>query len=176
MDRLSDEINDILTDNYPQTKTLDPFLPIILKNYRQKNLLNDLKPYTSLKKLQSYKLLSHANIDCLQPMETYIKYIFINNAFKDHFYEKHVKAGGILIAGGVFVDKVFKKSSLNSTWTHLMLKFDPSPTVNTHGEVVLDRKEKPHIYFIKIKDCYIFYKKYNSNKRANFTVILEGLR
>lgn len=136
---------------------LDPFVDNFLKNYQPKKV--DLTPYMKLDKLNGYKFMD--NIFELRPRKTYIKYIKENNAFKDKDFRSHIK-GGILIAGGTYINGIFKKLDDNSKWTHLLLEFAPFPIGFTRTDKGFGSKKiydyDRHTFSIKINNYYIFYK------------------
>lgn len=147
-----------------------------LKTYQPKKLTQYLSPYLKCDTLKRYNLLEHWNINDLIPQRTYIKYIRIDEAFKDKFYNKHIRAGGILIKGGIMENGIFYKKNNNKLWTHLVLKYDPEPLIDENGVIVRERFNEPKIFIIKISKYYIFYKHFENNKRNYFEVILEKLK
>ena len=159
---------------------LDEFL----KNYKPKSLKKILEPYLQCKKLKSYQLLEHHNKYELVPFSTYIKYIKIDNAFKDKHYSDHVR-GGLLLSGGRYIKGEYTKTDDPSIWTHLMLKFDPTPidddNMVVNRSAALSVKQQAALTFmIQISRCYVFYKKFvnyhdDNDKRERFTKILNKL-
>ena len=149
----------------------DPFVTNFLNNYKSKSLANELEPYLKCKKLQNYILLTQSNKTNLIHQQTYIKFIKIEESFKDKLYSTHIRSGGILLNGGMMHNDKFKKLDDKNKWTHLLLKYDPAPKVNNKGKVIQARIE-PHIYVISLKKCYVFYKIYNT-KRNNMLDLLE---
>ncbi|AYV85577.1 MAG: hypothetical protein Satyrvirus24_1, partial [Satyrvirus sp.] len=124
---------------------LDKFL----KTYKPKKRLEDhLKPYLECEKLKSYELLKKENMKELKPQQTYIKYIKFTNEYKDDDYNSHIR-GGLLLQGGIMRGSEFYKKSDQSEWTHLMLKFDPSPIVDKKNRIIERRLDEKYIFFIK---------------------------
>jgi hypothetical protein len=147
-----------------------------LKSYRPKNLTTYLVPYLKCVALKGYHLLEHYNADKLIPRRTYVKYIKIDEAFKDGFYDNHIRPGGILIGGGHIINGMFNKTHNNKLWTHLMLKYDPEPLIDETGKIIRERFDKPKIFLIKMSKYYIFYKHFDvDDKRNYFEVILKKL-
>lgn len=128
----------------------------LLKNYKSKKI--DFTPYFKSEKLKLYHLLENNNK--LLPGETYIKYINVGDAFTNKKYKDHVHTGGILLAGGIFLNGKFKKYENNdeiepNNWTHLLVRSVPFPTLEEDREV---HEYEAHTYHLKINSCYIFYK------------------
>ena len=148
-----------------------------LSTYKPKKL--DLSCYQNCDKLKKYTWLDN-QIDKLIPQETYVKYIKTADAFKDKKYETHIKAGGILLAGGIYQDKFVKKID-SRKWTHLMLKYDPDKVRDKNGNLVDARLIDPIIFVIKLNNNYVFYRnferkiKYNDDKRNRFEDIFVEL-
>jgi hypothetical protein len=146
---------------------IDFNLKEFLKNYKPKKIENDLLPYIKCNKLKSYILLTHQTKQAVIPQNTYIKYIKINDAFKDNNYADHIKCGGILLAGGKINKGKFSAIKDNMKWTHLMLKLQSSDKdfeENNIGE---------YIFIIKIIDYYIFYRIFNTNDFRNTIIELK---
>ena len=126
-----------------------------LKNYKSKKL--DFGPYLRCKKLKNYHQLKNSDRDKLIPGKTYVKYVKIGDAFKDNNYNDHIKCGGILIFGGIYVRDKFRETDDYDKWTHLMIKFDPSPKINNDNKIERSLDD-PLIFVIKLTNCYVFYK------------------
>lgn len=135
---------------------LDDFLA----NYKPKKV--NLEPYLKLDKLKNYKWMEHEeDKQLLKPNRTYIKYIKMGDAHKDKNYQLHVR-GGILLAGGTYINGTFHRLVERLKWTHLMLRFSPFPSeikrsAKGHGQKKLYDYDH-HTFCIKINDYYIFYK------------------
>lgn len=146
---------------------LDDFLA----NYKPKKL--DLSYYLKCPKLKNYTFMDN-NIDALVPLKTYVKYVKIDEENTDKKYNTHIKSGGILLAGGIYRDKFIKRTN-NKTWTHLMLKYDPSKITDDNGNIVDGRLDEPIIFTIKIASNYIFYKKFGNDKRDQMKNLMVEL-
>ncbi|MEM0353953.1 MAG: hypothetical protein QXW79_00090 [Thermoplasmata archaeon] len=129
-----------------------------LKNYMPKKLEKSLSPYLRSERLKNYKLLGYRDRENLVPQKTYIKYVRLTDAFRDKNYDTHIKAGGILLAGGNYIDGQFKKMNEKNKWTHLLLKLN-----------LFDVR----IYIINISRYYIFYRVFGTNRRDDFEVLLR---
>lgn len=138
---------------------MDFNLEKFLSDYKPKVL--DLSPYLKLDKLKGYQTLERKNMANLIPQQTYIKYMKMADAYKDRDLKSHVR-GGILVAGGTFVNGKFVKSDDDGTWTHLILRFAPFPTAVTRSKKGFGHQKiyehETHLFFIKINDYYLFYK------------------
>ena len=146
-------------------------LNTFLKNYKPKNLENTLEPYTKCNKLKNYKFLNRCMKNKLVSQRTYIKYVKINESFKDKHYDEHIYCGGILLDGGTIKDSKFIKSNDNESWTHLRLKYNLTDIVDNKKKEIVE----PRIYIINISKYYIFYKIFNKNtQRDEYEAILVG--
>lgn len=133
------------------------------QNYKPKKL--DLTPYLRSPKLKGYQLLTDKTK--LVPMKTYIKYIKPGDVFEGIDWSSHIKAGGILLKGGYYADHQFHQLADPNEWTHLLLKFDPSPMEDEEGNIQ-ERLDKPRIFTIKIDNYHVFYKTFSGNMRDFF--------
>jgi hypothetical protein len=132
---------------------LDEFL----KTYKPAKV--DLRPYLKLDKLKGYKFVNKGERSVLISNQTYVKYVSMSDAFKDDDLEMHV-GGGVLRAGGIFVNGKFMKTESVEKWTHLLLEFSPYPTgrVRTkHGHKNVYEYDR-HLFYIKMTSYYLFYK------------------
>lgn len=133
-----------------------------LKKYKPKTI--DITPYLRFSVLKDYNIMNDNKK--LIPTETYIKYIKEGNAYENKKYSsKAIEDGGLLIAGGIFVEGKFVENNDRDSWTHL--KLDSNVSKKT-GE-----KQKFYYYYIKIMTHYIFYK-YVKNGN-NFMYLLENV-
>ena len=136
------------------------FLDIFLKNYQPKVI--DFTPYLKLDKLKGYKYMNDKDRCALIPTETYVKYILTGDAFINNKLKDHIHPGGLMLAGGTYVNKYFEKLDDPYKWTHLMLKRIPFPvgimrTKKGYGyQNVYDYDA--HVFYVKIHNYYIFYK------------------
>ncbi|MEM3062367.1 MAG: hypothetical protein QW303_02305 [Nitrososphaerota archaeon] len=129
-----------------------------LKTYKPKKLEKFLFPYLRSERLRNYRLLGYGDRGNLVPRKTYIKYVKLMDAFQDKNYDSHIRAGGILLAGGTYLDGQFKKLDDKKKWTHLLLKLN-----------LFDIR----IYIINISRCYIFYRVFGTNRRDDFEILLR---
>lgn len=136
-------------------------LDVFFENHQPKSLTKYLSPYLNHRKLKNYKLLEN-NKTSLIPTKTYIKYIVIDDASEGKFRSSHIKAGGILIAGGKYANNKFVESDNPIEWKILKLKFDPSPSLDEKGRPV---KREPRIFYISMSKYYIFYKNFDNGLR-----------
>ena len=132
-------------------------LDTFLANYVPKTLKSWLDPYMKTGRLDDYELYTKKNINKLCPNKTYIKYIKINQAHSNKNYSSHIKCGGILLAGGYIIDRKFKKSNDKKSWTHLLLKYDPSDMIDDNGKII-QKNFDPYTYIINMSKVYIFFK------------------
>lgn len=136
------------------------------KTYKPKTL--DLTPYLRSSRLRGYRLMIDRTK--LVPLKTYVKYIRQSDAFEGINWNSHIKAGGILLKGGHYQDEKFRQLDDPNMWTHLLLKFDPSPMEDDEGNM-MERLDGPKIFTIKIDNYYIFYKSFRPNMRDYFNDI-----
>lgn len=108
---------------------LDEFLA----NYKPKKV--DITKYLNTRKLRRYREMT--DIYDLIPKRTYVKYIICGDAFSTKDYESHVRCGGFLINGLVFVEKSrkFSTSDDNGEWTHLLIKWEPVKQYDHNGNI-----------------------------------------
>lgn len=139
------------------------FFKQFCKTYQPKKL--DLTPYLRTRKLRGYKLLK--NNSELIPMKSYIRYVKTEDVFEGIDWNSHIKAGGILLKGGYYANDKFYQLNDQSEWTHLLLKFDPSPMTDDNDNIY-ERLTKPKIFTIKINKYHIFYKSFNGGLRDLF--------
>lgn len=148
-------------------------LESFLKNYKPKSLVKYLQPYMTLSKLRRYHLLEDHNKSELIVRRTYVKYIKIDQTFKKKKLCNDVKTGGILIGGGIFQGDKFLNRDDVKEWKYLMLKFDPSFIIQKN-KINQQRLDKPRIFFIKMNNNYIFFRRFVNDKRSFMeNVIIE---
>lgn len=133
------------------------------QNYQPKKV--DLTPYLRSPKLRGYSQLKN-NSDLI-PLKTYIRYIKPEDIFEGFNWSSHIKAGGILLKGGYYANDKFHPLNNPNEWTHLLLKFDPSPMEDKDGKIH-ERLSEPRIFSIKINKYYIFYKRFSDDLRRDF--------
>jgi hypothetical protein len=139
------------------------------KNYKPKVL--DLSPYLRRPRLNGYKILNEKKD--LVPYKTYVKYINISDAFQDENLDSHIHTGGILLKGGKRADKFYEVEN-PAEWTHLLLKYDPSPIIDEDDNVIRDRLAKPRTFTIKISNYHVFYRTFGNNSdMRNFIENME---
>lgn len=114
-----------------------------LKNYKPAKL--DFGPYLKCEKLKGYEKMK--DLSDIVPTKTYIKHIKTSDAFQDKKYNDHIHYGGLVLAGGIYVDGKFEKTE--SKWTHFQMK------VKIPLE---DGSFESKVYVIKIINYYIFFK------------------
>ncbi len=94
----------------------------LLKKRVQKKI--NLDPYLCLNKLKFFNELK--NNSSLVSGATYIKYIDVNDAFKNDKYKQHVHCGGIFLNGGVFKNGKFVTFNIKF---NKKIKIEPSKMV-----------------------------------------------
>lgn len=134
-------------------------IDLFYKNHKKEDLGKWLMPYRKSSRLKGYRFLKKDKLHTLALKNTYIKYVRTDEAFMDDKYRKHIRCGGILLAGGTFVDGEFSKLSDRRRWTHILVKYDPSKIYDAKGHVIKDRR-KPKIYTLKLNRHYLFYRVY----------------
>ena len=134
----------------------------LLENYKPKSLKKYLSKYIYRKKLLNYTLLEDNNYDEIIPSETYIKYIYIDEAYCDKNLDSHIKSGGFFLRGGIYKGNKFIETD-KSKWKYLLLKYDPSNNIYSN----------PVTYTICISKCYIFYKKIYRKRDYLKNIIIE---
>jgi hypothetical protein len=139
-----------------------------LKNYQPKKI--NLESYLKCSKLKKYQVLNKKNIFNLVPFRTYIKFIKSEDLFKDENLKDHIRAGGILLAGGTYNEK-FIRTKNPKNWTHLLLRYEPKPDLIDGIEI----KKEPRIYYIRINKYHIFFRNYSRNLRDDLQFILEKM-
>lgn len=137
-----------------------------LKSYKPKSLEKSLQRYLKCEKLKDYVLLDKKNMHLLKISNTYIKYVNIDDNH-DKNYEDHIKSGGMLIACGYYYSGKFINTVNFQKWTHLILKFSPSPI---DGEIIESKT-----FVISLSKTYVFYKRYYNNQREFYNKLLEDL-
>ena len=130
------------------------------KTYEPKKL--DLTPYMRSPKLRGYRLLKDKTDLVLK--KTYIKYVKPGDVFDGINWSSHIKAGGILLKGGFYADNQFHQLTNPVEWTHLLLKFDPSPMEDEDGNQY-ERLAEPRIFTIKIDNYHVFYRTFDGGMR-----------
>lgn len=145
-----------------QTFDLNTFL----KSYRPKTLEKELEPYLRCSRLRKYKLLKKNNLDQLVPAKTYIKYVQIDRSFTNTNYKSHIR-GGLLLEGGIMRGLNFVKINNKENWTHLMLKFDPTPVDDN------SRDDLKRIFCINISNCYVFYRIFGDKRTFLSNCVVE---
>jgi len=139
-----------------------------LKNHKSKKIPS-LLPYLKFESLKNYNLLNDVN--SLEKDKTYIKYIRKANAFENNRYSENViYDGGLLIAGGYFLNGKFVKTDNKNEWEYL--KLDTRISKKTRLP-----QERFYSYYIRIFNYYIFYKRIGTNNslRDNLEAILVTL-
>lgn len=137
-----------------------------LSDYKPKNLKKQLSRYLSRKKLKNYSLYEN-DYDNLILYDTYIRYIYIEQAFQDKKLDKHIKCGGILLKGGIYKKNNFVETEPQD-WKYLMLKYDPDNNIKKQHSL-----NNPITYVICISKCYIFYKKIKRKNDYFKNMIIE---
>lgn len=170
--------NEILDDICKNRDTETFFRELGLEDFAKKNKpkKKDLSKYMVLDKLKSYRLIETTDYSDLIPLNTYIKYLKTSDAFKDNDLKMHIH-GGVLLAGGRFINGHFEKQNNTKRWTHLMLLFHPYPIgkrISFAGygyRNVYDHDE--HIFYIKISNYYLFYKYFNNDVTQDVELVIE---
>ena len=137
-----------------------------LNNYKPKGLV-DLSPYLQLLPLNGYQWLqSKSEYKNLIPFDTYIKYIRIGYEFEnDECLENHIEDGGLIVAGGSYINGQFVQTDDKKKWTYLKL--------DTNISKKTGKKGKHYNYIIKISNYNIFYQTIASDA---FEVILSSFK
>lgn len=137
-----------------------------LRNYRPAHL--DLRCYLRLDALKNYYWLrTSKDKKNLDPLRTYIRYIKTGDEFKyRRCSEEEIQDGGLLLAGGVYLNGEFVETQDKSKWTHLKL--------DTNIPKKEGKKKRYYSYYIKIYNYHIFYT-YTRGKDL-VDVILDGLK
>lgn len=144
-------------------------LEAFLKNHKPKKI--NLELYLRCPKLKDYSILNKNNLNQLILYKTYIKMIRIEDLFRNKKLDDHIRAGGILLGGGIFDEKFIKTKNPND-WTHLMLKYEPKPDTYPDGRMI---KKEPKIYVIKMSKYHLFFHNFMNGLRDDFQVILKGI-
>ncbi len=146
-----------------------------MKNFDIDDFLTDYKPlpktnlscYTKLKSMKNYKWLEKKeDIHNLHTYDTRIKYIRVGYELADDkCKDSDIIDGGILIAGGTYLNGTFIESNDKINWTHLKLDTNISKKTGLKG--------KYYKYIIKIFNYNIFYLVHHQN---SYEVILQNLK
>jgi hypothetical protein len=174
MDQIDRELEEICKDHSTENFYKEQGLEKFYKNYQRKSLTNYLSKYLQMSRLKDYRLLHNKNKTKLVPKKTYIKYISIDDAYIDKYYDDHIKAGGILIDCGKLIGDKFVSMDDPSEWYCLMLKFDPSVIINKKGQVVRDRLE-PRVFFINLSKHYVFFRRFENGFRDLMHRMMEKI-
>lgn len=162
MDQLESELKEICKDHSIENFYKKNGLGNFYKKHKPNSLSNYLAPYMRHRRLKNYHLLEYHNKTKIVPTKTYIKYINIDDAKDGNFRSSHIKAGGILIGCGKFVNDKFVELDDPLQWKILKLKFDPSAIIDKkNGKIVRDRID-PRIFHININKNYVFYKNFDN--------------
>ena len=139
-------------------------LQSFLESYMPKNIISEMAPYTISKKLAGYTFVDKTSINRIVPGKTYVKYIRINEAFKDTKYDDHIRAGGIVLWGGIVIDGLLEKVSDPKKWTHLVIKYTSSVDKNI-----------TKIFRLNMSNYYLFYRRFNDTNEKMRDMLIELL-
>ncbi|XWV25364.1 mg211 protein [Tupanvirus deep ocean] len=144
---------------------LDPFVDNFLKNYKQKQ--PDFNPYLKLDELHNFQYMKNPEgKKFLEPGCTYIKYIKAGDEYQNNKCDASViQDGGMLLAGGYFLNGEFVETNDKDKWYYL--KLDTIISKKTKME-----QKRYYSYYIKLVNYHIFYK--HTRNKSLFDVILKN--
>src|ERR1700753_3766624 len=144
---------------------LDPFVKNFLKKYKPKQV--DLSPYLKLDELKGFNYMKNPDgKKYLEPERTYIKYIKARDLAtlkrdseplgKGEYHNNRcdpsvIQDGGMLIAGGYFLNGEFVPTNNREKWYYL--KLDTIISKKTKME-----QRRFYSYYIKAVNYHIFYR------------------
>ena len=153
------------TELWDKDATASFFDSLGLQSFHQQRSQLDpgayLRPYTTLEKLEGYKLLAKDK-SVLRPNKTYIRYVHTSDANIDQDYESHVKTGGILVSGGYYRGKKYMASDDYTEWTVLRLKFKLRVLKDKRGRVI-DDNPPARVFNIRLNRCHVFYRRFGTD-------------
>ena len=114
-------------------------------------LFNKIESINNHKSLRGYQWMQSKNdLQNFTAYDTRIKYIRQGYEFENNqCQEDQIEDGGVLMAGGTYVNGKFTELDDKSKWTHL--KLDSNISKKTGNQT------KHYNYYIKISNYHLFY-------------------